>query len=148
MKKAIKYLFISVLFFGLSNSLFGQGNMELVGQCAASAGDVTYLKDFLVKLDAGTPGGKPPSAKFSMVLSKNTGYRFTICTAPDSEGEAMLQLFDMSTMLGSTYNSTTGKDYPSFDFKCQKTGVYHLFISFKEGRPGEAVGILSFVEKL
>ena len=119
-----------------------------MAQCAGSAGNVTYLKDFVVKLDPGIPGGNPPSAKFSMVLSKNTQYRFSICTAPDSEGEAILQLFDMNVLQGSTYISATGKEFPSFDFKCQKTGVYHVFISFKEGKAGEAVGILSFVKKL
>ncbi len=148
MKQLIRALFISVFFFGLPELLHSQDNMELVGQCAASAGDVTYLKDFPVKLDAGTPGGKPPQAKFSMLLSKNTAYRFTICTAPDSDGEAMLQLFEMNNLIGSTYIADTGKDYPSFDFKCQKTGVYHIFISFKEGRAGEAVGIMSFIERL
>lgn len=129
-------------------AVHAQDNVELVAQCAASSGNVTYLKDFVVKLDAGTPGGKPPTAKFSMVLSKNTQYRFSICTAPDSEGEAVLELFDMNISQGATYFPNTGKEFPFFDFKCQKTGVYHVFISFKEGKPGEAVGILSFVKKL
>lgn len=146
MKNLLKLIFLSILF--LSSGLFAQSNVELVAQCAASAGNVTYLKDFIVKLDAGTPGGTPPSAKFSLVLSKNTAYRFSICTAPDSEGEAVLQMFDMNVLQGSTYISSTGKEYPFFDFKCQKTGVYHVFISFKEGKPGEAVGILSFLKKL
>jgi hypothetical protein len=146
MKKYFILLFISIIF--LNNGGFAQDNVELVAQCAGSAGNVTYLKDFVVKLDPGIPGGNPPSAKFSMVLSKNTQYRFSICTAPDSEGEAILQLFDMNVLQGSTYISATGKEFPSFDFKCQKTGVYHVFISFKEGKAGEAVGILSFVKKL
>ena len=146
MKNFLKLIFISFIF--LSSEVFAQDNVELVAQCAASSGDVTYLKDFIVKLDAGVPGGNPPSAKFSMVLSKNTQYRFSICTAPDSDGEAILQLFDMNVLQGSTYISATGKEFPFFDFKCQKTGVYHIFISFKEGKPGEAVGILSFVKKL
>ena len=148
MRKYIITLFTISLVFALAKPIFGQDVSELTAQCAASAGDVTYLKDFPAKLDAGTPGGKPPSAKYSMLLSKNTSYRFTICTAPDSEGEAILELYDMNVLIGSTYNKTTGKDYPSFDFKCQKTGVYHIFISFKEGKPGNAVGIMSFVEKL
>ncbi|MGD2036031.1 MAG: hypothetical protein PVF73_13290 [Bacteroidales bacterium] len=146
MKNILKYISLSLIFF--TCEVMAQDNVELVAQCAASAGNVTYLKDFIVKLDAGIPGGKPPSAKFSMVLSKNTQYRFSICTAPDSEGEAILQLFDMNVLQGSTYISATGKEFPFFDFKCQKTGVYHVFISFKEGKPGEAVGILSFVKKL
>ena len=147
MKNILKLiLFISAVFS--SSVILAQDDVELVAQCAASAGDVTYLKDFVVKLDAGTPGGKPPSAKFSMVLSKSTDYRFSICNAPDSQGEAVLQLFDMNLLLGSTYIISTGKEFPYFDFKCQKTGVYHVFISFKDGKPGEAVGILSFVKKL
>lgn len=146
MKRYLIPILISIFF--LSNKGFSQDNVELVAQCAGSAGNVTYLKDFVVKLDPGIPGGNPPSAKFSMVLSKNTQYRFSICTAPDSEGEAILQLFDMNVLMGSTYISDTGKEFPAFDFKCQKTGVYHVFISFKEGKAGEAVGILSFVKKL
>lgn len=146
MKNILKLIFFSLI---ISINASAQDNMELVAQCAGSAGDnTTYLKDFIVKLDAGVPGGTPPSAKFSMVLSKNTQYRFSICTAPDSEGEAVLQLFDMNVLQGSTYISATGKEYPSFDFKCQKTGVYHIFISFKEGKPGDAVGIMSYVKKL
>jgi len=148
MKHHIKTLLIFSTLFLLSGAVFSQDVSELTAQCAASAGDVTYLKDFPAKLDAGTPGGKPPSAKFSMLLSKNTSYRFTICNAPDSDGEAVLEIFDLNLLIGSTYNKTTGKDYPSFDFKCQKTGVYHIFISFKEGKSGNAVGIMSFVEKL
>ncbi|MBN1116048.1 MAG: hypothetical protein JXA77_02510 [Bacteroidales bacterium] len=149
MKHIFKLSLAISLLFGCFLSLSAQESMsELTGQCAASAGDVTYLKDFPVKLDAGTPGGKPLSAKFSMLLSKNTAYRFTICTAPDSEGEAILQIYELNNLIGSTYNEATGKDYPSFDFKCQKTAVYHIFISFKEGKPGEAVGIMSFIERL
>jgi hypothetical protein len=121
---------------------------QLTAQCAANAGDVMYLKDFVVKLDQGTPGGAPPTARFALLLSKNVVYRFSICSAPNSEGEAVLQLFDMNTMQGSTFFSATGKDFPFFDFKCQKTGVYHVFISFKEGKAGEGVGILSYVKKL
>lgn len=148
MKHHIKTLLIVSTLFAFSGIIYCQDVSELTAQCAASAGDVTYLKDFPAKLDAGTPGGKPPSAKFSMLLSKNTSYRFTICTAPDSDGEAILDLYDLNILIGSTYNKTTGKDYPYFDFKCQKTGVYHIFVSFKEGKPGNAVGIMSFVEKL
>jgi hypothetical protein len=121
---------------------------QLTAQCAGNAGDVMYLKDFVVKLDEGTPGGAPPTARYALLLNKSIVYRFSICTAPNSEGEAVLQLFDLNTLLGSTFITATGKDYPSFDFKCQKTGVYHVFISFKEGKAGEGVGIMSYVKKL
>ena len=146
MKKYIIILLLSLTFPSLS--IFAQDISQLTAQCAASAGDVTFLKEFPVKLDASTPGGAPNSARFALLLNKNTKYRFSICTAPNSEGEAVLQVFDMNTLLGSTFLEATGKDYPSFDLNCQKTGIYHVFITFKEGKAGEAVGILSFVKRL
>lgn len=146
MKKLI--LIVSALVFAIPSLVLAQDVSQLTAQCAANAGDVMYLKDFVVKLDQGTTGGAPPTARFALLLSKSVVYRFSICTAPNSEGEAVLQLFDMNMMLGSTYVSATGKEFPSFDFKCQKTGVYHVFISFKEGKAGEGVGIMSYVKKL
>jgi len=145
MKKII-FLFTTLLFHFYLNA---QDVSQQVAQCAASAGeDVTYLKEFVVKLDASTPGGAPNQARFALLLSKNTKYRFTICTSPNSEGEAILQLYDMNTLLGTTYIESTGKHFQSFDFNCQKTGIYHVFIFFKDGKAGEAVGILSFVKRL
>ena len=145
MKTIIKTIFVLSILF--STTLYSQDLTQLVAQCAASAGNVTYLKDFVVKLDAGTLGGAPPTARFAMILSKNAMYRFSICTAPYSDGDAVLQLMDMNRLLGSTFIQATGKEFPYFDFKCQKTGVYHVFISFKEGKAGESVGILSLVKK-
>jgi len=146
----MKNIAVILLIFSLSChfSLRAQDISQLTAQCAANAGDVMYLKDFVVKLDAGTPGGAPPTARFALLLSQSVVYRLSICTAPNSEGEAVQQLFDMNTLLGSTFISETGKDFPFFDFKCQKTGVYHVFISFKEGKAGEGVGVLSYVKKL
>lgn len=146
MKKFI--IIFAVLTFVASVFTKAQDVSQLTAQCAANAGDVMYLKDFVVKLDQGTPGGAPPTARFALLLSKGVVYRFSVCSAPNSDGEAVLQLFDMNTLLGSTFITATGKDYPSFDFKCQKTGVYHVFISFKEGKAGEGVGIMSYVKKL
>jgi len=141
-------IIFAVFTFAGSAFIKSQDVSQLTAQCAANAGDVMYLKDFVVKLDQGTPGGAPPTARFALLLSKNVVYRFSICSAPNSDGEAVLQLFDMNTLLGSTFITATGKDYPFFDFKCQKTGVYHVFISFKEGKAGEGVGIMSYVKKL
>jgi hypothetical protein len=140
------FLILSLCLFVMS--AHSQDISQLTAQCAANAGDVMYLKDFVVKLDEGTPGGAPPTARFALLLSKNVVYRFSICTAPNSTGEAVLQLYDGSTMIGSTFIASTGKEFPFFDFKCQKSAVYHVFISFKEGKAGEGVGIMSYVKKL
>ncbi len=147
MKSIIKTISFILLLYSSVTTLYSQDLTQLVAQCAANSGNVTYLKDLIVKLDPGTPGGAPPTARFAMILSKNAMYRFSICTAPTSEGDAVLQLMDMNRLLGSTFIQATGKEYPYFDFKCQKTGVYHVFISFKEGKAGEAVSVLSLVKK-
>jgi hypothetical protein len=57
-------------------------------------------------------------------------------------------LFDENRMMGSTLNAATGKEYTMFDFNCTKTGVYHVFVFFPDGKSGTAVGILSFIEIL
>ena len=86
--------------------------------------------------------------KFSVVLSKSTQYRFSICNSKDYTGKAIVSLYDNNRLLGTNYLVATGKNYPFFDFKCQSTGVYHIFIDFKEGEQGLAVVLLSFVQKL
>lgn len=140
------YLILAILTLGLfvTNKLNAQSETELVEICNQLSGDVTYLKDFTAKLDAGNP---PPTAKHSLVLSKSTQYRLSVCSSKDYPGEAILNLYDNNRLVATTHNVATGKDYPYVDFKCQKTGVYHIFIKFKEGQPGLAVGILSFVQK-
>ena len=144
-----KILILITVLTAISLKLVAQSDDALVMACSNAAGeDANYLKDFIVVLDAAAPGEKYPTAKFSMVLSKNTEYRFSICTAPGSEGKGIIQLFDSNRLLGSSFNAATGKEYPGFDFKCQKTGVYHVFVSFQDGKAGKAVGILSFVQRM
>lgn len=123
-----------------------QCNEQLTNQCALEVGDnATYLKEFPAKLKRKRRNDPIPHAPFTVVLNKGTHYRFTLCNAVDYEGEGVLQLYDSNRLLGSTLDITTGKEYKSFDFMCQKTAVYQVFISFKEGKEGCAVGILSMV---
>lgn len=146
MKRTLIVFFLA--FFIVNFSGLGQSEAQLVEYCIGQNADVTYLKDFVVKLDAKVPGEPDPKFRTSMVLSKNTEYKFSICDADESEGRGVIQLYDNNLLLGSTYNPATGKEYPGFSFKCQKTGVYHIFISFQNGKEGYTVGILSFVKRL
>src|SRR4030042_2480976 len=146
MKKLI-FSILSISLVSLYSHVQAQDISQVVAQCAAAA-DAVYLKDYVVNLDASTPGGAPNQARFALMLSKNTKYRLSVCPAPNSEGEPILQLYDMNVMVGSTFIEATGKDFHMFDFNCQKSAIYHIFISFKEGKTGEAVGILSFVKRL
>lgn len=122
-----------------------QTEEELVQICGTIAGDATYLKDFKVKLDAGDP---PPTQRFSAVLKKDVKYRFTVCNSKDYEGQVVLNLMDNNRTLASTHVVASGKDYPTIDWVCSKTGAYHLFFSFRDGKEGMAVGLISMVEML
>jgi hypothetical protein len=119
-----------------------------VQKCALTAGsDVTYLKDFVVKLDAAPANQKPPVFRTSLALRKGVIYRFSICNGDNSDGEAVLRLYDQANLLLSTYYPETGKEYKSISFSCQKSAAYTVVISFKDGKKGDAIGILSYVNK-
>jgi hypothetical protein len=139
--------FSSLLFLHPKNSM-GQNIQDKVQSCATSAGtDVTYLKDFIVKLEGIQPNEKPPLFRTTLVLRKGVIYRFSLCNLDSSAGEAVLRVYDEANMLASTFYPETGKEYKSINFACQKSGVYTVMISFKEGKPGEAIGIMSYVNK-
>jgi len=144
MKRQILILF-TILFTWPAFSQFNPGFVE---QCATNSGkNATYLKDFQVVLNAAQPEQVAPIARYPLVLSKNNIYRFSVCTPEDSPGKAVLQLYDSNKLIFSSFNKDTGEEYNPFNFLCQKTGIYHVFISFLDGKQGHAVGVLSYVTK-
>lgn len=143
MKKIISLIFISVFIFNIS--ALAQSD-ELVNVCALDIGDATYLKDFKIKLQQGDIK-PPPSAKFSVVLNKGTTYKLNVCNAVSLEGESIIKLLDNNNLLGTNFSSSSGKFYKGIQFPCTKTGVYTINVSFKDGKEGAAVAILSFMNK-
>lgn len=144
MKKIILLTVFALMFGGFS---YSQCNDQLVNLCAMSTDGATYIKDFKARMKKAKKNEPAPVAKYSVVLNKNTVYRFNVCNATEFAGKAIIQLYDAESMLGSNYNVATGKDYASFDFYCKKSGIYQVFMSFKGGEEGCAAGILSFVGK-
>ena len=141
---------LKIILFGLlfvfTIKLHAQSADDLVERCAKAAGeDATYLKDFVVKLEEARPGSKNPVARYPLVLSKNNVYRFSVCTMEQSEGKAVISLYDSNRLIFSSYDEDSREEFNPFNFMCQKTGIYHVFISFADGKSGEAVGILSYV---
>lgn len=142
MKKILFSLLVVLMGVTYFNTVNAQSEEELVQICTMVAGDAEYLKDFRIKLDAGDP---PPVQRFPVLLKKDVKYRFTVCNSKDYEGKVILQLFDNNRQLATTYIVATGKDYPYIDWVCTKTGAYHLVYSFRDGKAGLAVGLLSMV---
>lgn len=136
---------IALAFFGgISGVAKAQTEDELLDICGAIAGpEATYLRDFKVRLEQGDP---PPVQRYPIILKKGNKYRFTIAHSQDQSGELKLELYDSNRLMATTNNPATGMDYQSIDWICSKTGAYHLFFSFKDGKAGMGVGMLSLVD--
>ena len=146
MTRIAALILLSIL-LGANGNLQAQTAEEMVDICVGRSGDdATYLKDFQVKL-GGPTDGRPQVARFPLVLSSNNIYRFSVCDVPSSEGKAVIKIYDNNRLIFSSYSVDTKEEFNPFNFKCQKTGIYHVFISFLDGKPGETVGILSYVKK-
>ena len=146
MARIITYILIGFI-FGVSGNLTAQSPEVLVDLCASQAGeDATYLKDFQAKLGESV-NGRPQVARYPLVLSSNNIYRFSVCDMENSESKAVIKLYDSNRLIFSSYSTDTKEEFNPFNFMCRKTGIYHVFISFLDGKPGEAVGILSYVSR-
>ncbi len=143
MKKFYLILSFVILLFAYG---YGQCGQDLVDDCASDLGNAVYLKEFSVQLDKAEKNKPVPVRKISVALNKGVNYKFTICNAPEYEGQAIVQLYDNMRLLGSSFIPQTGKMYKEFMFACSKTGVYYLYISFKDGKEGCSATILSYVE--
>lgn len=135
------------LFIIETSEVFAQYEDE-VHKCFISTGDdARYLKDFIVILDSAKENEAPPVFRRNLALRKNVTYRFSICNMEDSEGEAILRLYDNANLTLTSYLPGSEKIFNTINFTCKKSGVYTIIINFKDGKPGKAIGILSYVEK-
>ena len=112
----------------------------------AQAGkDIVLVRDFKVKLNDGSKRNPTPSSRFNVLMQKGITYRFTISKDKDSDIEPILQLFDRSNLLASSYDVQTNKSRVNFDYLCSRTGNYQVFISMLNSKSGCAVGLMSMV---
>jgi len=136
----------TVTFF--SQTVKAQTEAQKIELCSKIAGGATLLESYPVQLTAAKDGERPPVFKKAVAMRKGNKYRFTICTDEESAGDGILKLFDEAKLMGSSYDEATGKSYQNFDFDCQKTAVYIIFINFKDGKEGSAVAVVSHVKTL
>ena len=147
MKRLMIILFAFIMICSFSRTASAQDPSELVGKCVLDIGNnTTYLKDYVVKLPEANSQDNIPTHKNTAILLKNTHYRLTVCNSDDSEGQGVICLFNNGKKVASSITQS-GKIYHSFDFQCNKTGSYQIWISFKDGKEGFAVGILSLVNE-
>lgn len=143
--KHINLLCLAIVCFCYQEVRAQCGNM-LVEKAASQSGvGAVYLREFKVKFDGSEKGKAIPVARYPILLSKNTNYRFNVCNAEEYEGRVILQLYLKDKLMGSTYNTQTSTDLQRFDFTCPKVATYEVVMSFDQGKPGCAVGILSLI---
>lgn len=143
--RGILLTLLSLLIISATPALLRQDTQQLIQDCASKAGEGTiYLKDFVVSLPAAEPNQNPPMFRQAILLRGDNIYRFNIC---NQQGEAVIRIFDSSKMIISSYDQQSGKNYNPINFGCTKTGQYSIVISFKDGKAGEAIGIMSHVTK-
>ena len=138
------YNILAILLFLSVTAFLPQDTTDDVMDCASKAGpSAVYLKDFQVSLPAASPGEKPPMYRQAMVLRGNNYYRFNVC---NKKGEAVIRIYDSSRMILSTYDVSAKKEFNPIQFLCKKTGPYNIVITFKDGKAGESIGIMSNVK--
>jgi len=136
---------LAVITLAAAPVILQQDTQQLVQDCASKAGEGTiYLKDFVVSLPAAEPGQNPPVYRQAILLRGDNIYRFNIC---NQKGEAVIRIYDTSRMLVSSFDQQSGKEYNPINFACGKTGQYSIVITFKDGKAGDAIGIMSHVTK-
>ena len=136
---------IVLIFALLTISMVQSDRKERVQDCASRAGEgAIYLKEFVASLPKAIKGERTPVYRQAVILRGNNIYRFNLC---NEKGQAIIRIYDSSNMVVSSYDTRTKKEYNPINFLCRKTGQYTIMINFKDGKAGEAIGIMSHVMK-
>lgn len=141
-----KIILISILLIsGLVTN--AQCNDELVERAKSiMTNDEVLLKEFRIELKEASIDDPAPVAKFSQKLEKNKKYRITILSDKEKyNAEGIIKILEGNKFLGTNHDINSGKTYPSFDFKCTRSGDYKLLITFKDGKAGCAVVLVSYL---
>ena len=141
-----KVTIISILLIsGLAS--YAQCNKELSEKAKSKITDSeVLLEEYKVKLKAADINDPAPVAKFSQKFEKNEKYRIRIMSDKEKyNAEGIFRLYENNRLLGTNHVATSGKTYPYIDFKCTKTGDYKLLITFKDGKAGCAVVVVSYL---
>ena len=136
---------IAILLALLMISMVQSDRKERVQACAEKAGEgAIYLKEFVVSLPKAVKNEAPPIYRQAVILRGNNIYRFNLC---NDKGQSIIRIYDSSNMVVSSYDTRQDKDFNPINFLCRKTGQYTIMINFKDGKAGEAIGIMSHVMK-
>jgi hypothetical protein len=119
----------------------------LMKKCILSVGPSSrIIKDFNIQL-----GEKHSPYEFrykaTISLRKRIKYRFTMCTADNSRGQLILNIWDeANNVVLSSVDKETGTIYSYVDLICVKSGIYQIYFDFTDGQSGSGVSIVSMIK--
>ena len=143
------FFLILVLFAAafFSQSVKAQTEAQRIELCSKVA-NATVQGSYVVRLDPGQDGQRPPDFKQPFGLRAKNKYRITVCTDEESAGEAIVTLSEEGRVVARTFDAQSGVVHQSIDFDCTKTGVFVITVTIKDGRAGSAIVIVSHVKSL
>ena len=139
----MKQILLSIIaIFAMASSVNAQCGDELMKQALGAMGNYQYIKDFDIKLAAGT---SKTGSKFSVVLNSRTHYQVNIANGSANSENVVVEIYDGDKLIGS--NSANGKVFTAFQFICSKTGAYKLHVCTSGDTEACARAVLSLVKQ-
>ncbi len=133
---------IVAMALGMGVASWAQCGDELMKAALGAMGNYQYIKDFDIKLQAGT---STEGKKFSLVLNSRTHYQVNIANGSSNSENVVVAIYDGDKLIG--VNQANGKTFPAFQFICSKTGAYKLHVYCPGGTEACARAVLSLVKQ-
>ena len=86
---------------------------------------------FIKSFDAFMPYENDSVLKYTLLLHKGNNYKIEVFEPDEFKGGASYSLYEASKLLGTNYTKESGKSFPSFKFKCEKSQVYDVVVRKK-----------------
>lgn len=122
---------------------------NMKNKCVPSITKYTMLKAYQIDLPKRkNKKMRPPTKRFSIMLSKGTRYRVSGCVDRSVTLKPMIfSLYDNFGLVSSSFNKGSKKHYPAFEFICSKSGIYYLTFFFLDGYKGCGGGNITMRKK-
>lgn len=126
MRKLLSLIILSSI-FGLS--LYSQCDPRLIMKIPENPDH--FIKSFAAFM----PGENDSILKYTLMLHEGVNYKIEVFETDDFRGGASYSLYEGNKLIGTNYAKDSGKNHPSFSFKCQKSLAYDIIVrKIKNGK--------------
>jgi hypothetical protein len=143
----LKFIFCFIIMVAFLPGMNAQCDDKLIDKIIEKSGtDALFIREFAlkppIKDKRKKEKGPAPSAKYDVRLNKGVVYRFIVEDEEHSPAKSILQLRKENMVLASTYDPETRTNDGNFDFLCEESGSYRVFLSFLDQNTGCAAGAM------